>query len=56
LLFGTPAESILKVAETRGCDLIIMGARGLGLLEMLFLGSQAQKVLSHADCPVLVVR
>jgi nucleotide-binding universal stress UspA family protein len=56
LLFGTAAESILKVAETRGCDLIVMGARGLGLLEMLLLGSQAQKVLSHAHCPVLVVK
>jgi nucleotide-binding universal stress UspA family protein len=56
LLFGTPAESILKVAETRSCDLIIIGARGLGLLEMLLLGSQTQKVLSHAHCPVFVVK
>lgn len=56
LLFGTPAECILQVAETRDCDLIIMGTRGLGLLEGLLLGSQAQKVISHAHCPVLVVR
>jgi len=56
LLFGAPAESILKVAETRSCDLIVMGARGLGMLEMLLLGSQTQKVISHARCPVLVVK
>lgn len=56
LLFGAPAESILNVAETRNCDLIVMGARGLGMLEMILLGSQTQKVISHAHCPVLVVR
>ncbi len=56
LLFGSPADCILQVAETRGCDLIIMGTRGLGLLEGLLLGSQAQKVISHAHCPVLVVK
>ena len=56
LLFGTPAESILEVAYTRSCDLIVMGSRGLGLLEGLLLGSQAQKVISHARCPVLIVK
>ncbi len=56
LLFGAPAESVLRVAETRGCDLIVMGARGLGLLEGLLLGSQAQKVINHARCPVLLVK
>lgn len=56
LLFGTPAESIIEVAETRGCDLIIMGPRGVGTLRGLLLGSQVHKVISHAQCPVLVVK
>jgi nucleotide-binding universal stress UspA family protein len=56
LLFGSPAESILQVAETRACDLIVMGTRGLGLLKGLLLGSQSQKVISHSTCPVLVVK
>lgn len=56
LLFGLPAESILQVAKTRGCDLIVMGTRGLGVLQSLLLGSQAQKVINHAPCPVLVVK
>ncbi|MBE0697263.1 MAG: universal stress protein [Anaerolineaceae bacterium] len=56
ILFGSPAESILEVAETRDCDLIIMGTRGLSLLEGLLLGSQTQKVINHANCPVLVVK
>jgi len=56
LLFGAPAESIITVAETRQCDLIVMGTRGLGRLGSLLLGSQTQKVISLANCPVLVVK
>ncbi len=56
LLFGSPAQSILQVAETRGCDLIVMGTRGIGLLEGLLVGSQAQRVISNAKCPVLTVK
>jgi len=56
LLFGDPAESIINVAETRACDLIVMGTRGLGPLRSLLLGSKAQKVVSMAKCPVLLVK
>ncbi|MBV6401592.1 MAG: Stress response protein NhaX [Anaerolineales bacterium] len=53
---GDPAEAIIKIAETRKCDLIVMGSRGLGRLAGLVLGSVSQKVVSHAPCPVLIVR
>ncbi|MEJ5223611.1 MAG: universal stress protein [Anaerolineales bacterium] len=53
---GPPAEAILNVAEARQVDLIVMGSRGLGRLAGLLLGSQSQKVVSHATCPVLIVR
>ena len=56
LLEGPPAESILRVAEIRKADIIVLGARGLGTLSGLVLGSVSQKVLQHAACPVLVVR
>jgi nucleotide-binding universal stress UspA family protein len=56
ILEGPPAEAILSVAETRGVDLIIMGTRGLGMLAGLLVGSQSQKVVAHAHCPVLLVR
>lgn len=56
ILEGQPAEAILNVAETRQADLIVMGSRGLGQLAGLLLGSQSQKVVSHATCPVLIVR
>lgn len=53
---GDPAEAIIKIADTRKCDLIVMGSRGLGRLAGLVLGSVSQKVVSHAPCPVLIVR
>lgn len=56
VLEGAPAEAILAVAETRQIDLIVMGTRGRGKLAGLLLGSQSQKVVSHASCPVLLVR
>lgn len=56
VLEGPAAEAILAVVEARGNDLIIMGTRGLGRLKGLLLGSQSQKVVSHAPCPVLLVR
>lgn len=56
LLFGPAAEEIIQVATVRACDLIVIGSRGLGTLRSLLLGSHTQKVISHAPCPVLVVR
>lgn len=56
ILEGSAAEVILRVAEIRESELIVMGSRGLGTLRGLLLGSQSQKVLQHAPCPVLIVR
>lgn len=55
-LEGDAAETIIRVAETHGSDVIVMGSRGLGRLTGLLLGSTSQKVVSHAPCPVLIVR
>ena len=51
---GRPAEEILKAA--RRASLIVVGARGLGSVERLLLGSVSEQVLHRAPCPVLVVR
>ena len=56
LIEGNSAEAIIEVAKTRHSDVIVMGSRGLGRLAGLVLGSTSQKVVSHAPCPVLIVR
>ena len=56
ILEGSPAEAILDVANARKSDLIVIGSRGLGRLTGALLGSQSQKVVQHAPCPVLIVR
>ena len=49
-------EGILETANAEGCDLIVMGSHGRQGLEALILGSVAQKVLTHASLPVLIVK
>jgi nucleotide-binding universal stress UspA family protein len=56
VLEGDPAKQVCEVARVEGCDLIVLGTRGLSDLEGLFLGSVAHKVLMAAPCPVLAVR
>jgi len=51
-----PYKVILEAAERLGCDLIAMGSHGRRGLQGLLLGSQTQRVLLNAPCPVLVVR
>ena len=49
-------EGILETASAEGCDLIVMGSHGRRGLKSLILGSVAQKVLAHAELPVLIVK
>ena len=56
LIEGSPAEAIINVAKTRGSTVIVMGSRGMSAIAELVLGSTSHKVVSHASCPVLIVR
>lgn len=51
-----PYEAIVKTAEERHCDIILMASHGRKGLNKLILGSETQKVLAHTDLPVLVLR
>jgi nucleotide-binding universal stress UspA family protein len=51
-----PAEAILAAAAKHRCDLIVMASHGRRGLAGVLLGSETQKVLTHAKGPVLVCR
>ncbi|MDP2240204.1 MAG: universal stress protein [Burkholderiales bacterium] len=51
-----PYDAILKAAESKDCDLILMTSHGRKGLAAVLLGSETRKVLTHAKVPVLVVR
>ena len=53
---GNPVEQILKTADTRNCDLIVMGSHGHGIIEEALIGSTARRVVRQSRKPVLVVR
>ena len=49
-------EAILDHAKAEGVDLIVMASHGRRGVAALLLGSETQKVLTHAELPVLIVR
>jgi nucleotide-binding universal stress UspA family protein len=53
---GNPADVIVASAAAHDADLVVVGARGLGGMTRLLLGSVSEKVLGYARCPVLIVK
>ncbi|MGV3526408.1 MAG: universal stress protein [Candidatus Sericytochromatia bacterium] len=52
---GEAPELIVEQAKHLGCNLIVMGRRGLGALSSFLLGSVSNYVIHHSPCPVMVV-
>ena len=52
---GAPAKEIIRYADEARCDLIAMATHGRGEVAWV-LGSVAEKVVSHATVPVLLMR
>jgi len=53
ILEGSPAEEIVRYAEKKGIDLIVMGTSGKSGIDRLLLGSVAEKVSRKAQCPTV---
>ena len=51
-----PAEDLIAVAEETGADFIVIGLRRRTPVGKLILGSNAQRILLDAPCPVLAVK
>ena len=52
---GSPSETIIRVAEAKGADLIVMGTRRKRAFLHMLMGSVAQKVVQRSHIPVLTV-
>jgi nucleotide-binding universal stress UspA family protein len=52
---GEPDRKIVSFAKEKDFDLIVMGARGMGRIEGMLIGSVTDAVLKSAPCPVLVI-
>jgi len=56
LRMGRVDGEIIRLSEEIGAGLVVIGNRGVGALERILLGNDAESVVRHAPCPVLVVR
>jgi nucleotide-binding universal stress UspA family protein len=51
-----PGEFIVKYAEKQNCDLIVIGARGIGTLKEFFFGSVSNYVVHKTQIPILIIK
>ena len=56
VLQGRPHREVLALAQERGVDLIVLSTRGRSGLDWALIGSQAEKIIRGAACPVLTIK
>jgi hypothetical protein len=56
VILGRPAHEIVALAEQEKADIIVMATQGESGWQRFVFGSVAEKVVRHADCPVLTIR
>ncbi len=56
VVVGHPVDEIVGAAARPDVDLVVVGARGLGALQRVLLGSVSEGVLRHVHRPVLIVK
>lgn len=55
LEFGSPRETICRIANDENFDLVILGRRGMGEIRDALFGAVSNFVLHHVRCPVLLI-
>ncbi|AUH34319.1 universal stress protein [Paracoccus tegillarcae] len=56
LRMGRVDSEVIRLGEEIGADMIAIGNRGMGALERILLGSDAESIVRHAPCDVIVFR
>ncbi len=56
LVMGRATDEVLRLRDTIQADLIVLGSRGQNAFSRVLLGNDAESILRHAPCSVLIVR
>lgn len=56
ILHGIPGPEIVKYANDKHVDIVVIGSRGLNGLQEMVLGSVSHKVMKRVHCPALIVK
>lgn len=56
ILHGDPGPLIVEYINKNNFDIVVIGSRGLNVLQEFVLGSVSHKVAKRANCPVLIVK
>jgi len=52
---GSITNTIIQSANDEHCQLIVIGTHSRNMLEELFLGSTAQKLLKYSNVPLYII-
>ena len=53
---GSPADTLVKVAQDVGADLLVVGSKGMQSAARFLMGSVPNRVSHHAPCDIIIVR
>jgi len=53
ITYGNPVDQVINLAKSKKFDLLVVGARGKGLIREVFLGSVSNAILHKSPIPVM---
>lgn len=56
ILHGDPGPTVVSYVNNNAADIVLIGSRGLNVLQEFVLGSVSHKVAKRAQCPVMIIK